>query len=873
MDYDNNVYIYAHDLATRFYQKIDEVPQNTFMYIEKIDATDDNDNVITFATYEYNLMGSMIKSTDAKNNAIKVEYDLMGRRTRLESPDSGVQITHYNTTTGQLDYTQNSVLIEKGQKIVYQYDEFGRLKKIVYPDNKQLDNTEYEYDENDQIVKKIDNSGEHYYQYGKLGEIVSETIKLKQQTGTIDQQQYHEATFSYKHNYLGQMEEITYPSGEIVKYSYTNGGNVCQVTGKMKFEASDHTFKYVNNITYDKKDRRTSIEYGNGVKSLYEYDEARGWLTRLVTTDRLDRKIQNIEYRFDVTGNVISYTNDCDTFNTTQEYQYDVLGQLIEVNGKSICNKYSSGPEYVADYTQTWKFDNIGRVEKKTSNAVCPLKNDLGGDLLSYSFDYTYIEGKANQVGSCTGRYYAYDANGNMTIEQNVPIETETTGYIATVTQVKDDAYYVDQAWGVENDKQTAVSGISRRIFEYNCKNEMIVSKDSNYYTKYIYNQEGQRTSKYSSLGESLYFNEYASWTKRSGDSGNPDGRDAMHIYINGQRIVTKQNSATRYELSDQINKQYWYHTNHIGNVDVITERDGNQFERFEYTPYGETWIHHDSLYLNNSNLGIFGDSIDIKYRFTGKEKDEETGYTYFGARYLDSKRGIWTQTDPALGDYIPTAGTTPDKLPGMGGIYNLVNSQLYHYAGNNPVKYTDPDGNQVRISIPSDFRVEIPMNRNQLDKLGNSINYDYNHRTIAAKISDFFNMGNSIEKAQNIYDAAMNIFDCASMFIDKLGPIANAKALFEMIFPDTVAETYKNFNEFYFGKCFDGDNNVTDIKMIVQRSTTKQTVATATGPCVVINTKITTTLSAKVNGKTVTQNLKTEEIVRSYPNCKLLGD
>lgn len=718
MDYDNNVYIYAHDLATRFYQKIDEVPQNTFMYIEKIDATDDNDNVITFATYEYNLMGSMIKSTDAKNNAIKVEYDLMGRRIKLESPDSGVQITHYNTTTGQLDYTQNSVLIEKGQKIVYQYDEFGRLKKIVYPDNKQLDNTEYEYDENDQIVKKIDNSGEHYYQYGKLGEIVSETIKLKQQTGTIDQQQYHEATFSYKHNYLGQMEEITYPSGEIVKYSYTNGGNVCQVTGKMKFEASDHTFKYVNNITYDKKDRRTSIEYGNGVKSLYEYDEARGWLTRLVTTDRLDRKIQNIEYRFDVTGNVISYTNDCDTFNTTQEYQYDVLGQLIEVNGKSICNKYSSGPEYVADYTQTWKFDNIGRVEKKTSNAVCPLKNDLGGDLLSYSFDYTYIEGKANQVGSCTGRYYAYDANGNMTIEQNVPIETETTGYIATVTQVKDDAYYVDQAWGVENDKQTAVSGISRRIFEYNCKNEMIVSKDSNYYTKYIYNQEGQRTSKYSSLGESLYFNEYASWTKRSGDSGNPDGRDAMHIYINGQRIVTKQNSATRYELSDQINKQYWYHTNHIGNVDVITERDGNQFERFEYTPYGETWIHHDSLYLNNSNLGIFGDSIDIKYRFTGKEKDEETGYTYFGARYLDSKRGIWTQTDPALGDYIPTAGTTLDKLPGMGGIYNLVNSQLYHYAGNNPVKYTDPDGNS---SFWDDSIKGFQLTFNVLQNVGNT--------------------------------------------------------------------------------------------------------------------------------------------------------
>ena len=735
----------------------------------------------------------------------------MGRRTRLESPDSGVQITHYNTTTGQLDYTQNSVLIEKGQKIVYQYDEFGRLKKIVYPDNKQLDNTEYEYDENDQIVKKIDNSGEHYYQYGKLGEIVSETIKLKQQTGTIDQQQYHEATFSYKHNYLGQMEEITYPSGEIVKYSYTNGGNVCQVTGKMKFEASDHTFKYVNNITYDKKDRRTSIEYGNGVKSLYEYDEARGWLTRLVTTDRLDRKIQNIEYRFDVTGNVISYTNDCDTFNTTQEYQYDVLGQLIEVNGKSICNKYSSGPEYVADYTQTWKFDNIGRVEKKTSNAVCPLKNDLGGDLLSYSFDYTYIEGKANQVGSCTGRYYAYDANGNMTIEQNVPIETETTGYIATVTQVKDDAYYVDQAWGVENDKQTAVSGISRRIFEYNCKNEMIVSKDSNYYTKYIYNQEGQRTSKYSSLGESLYFNEYASWTKRSGDSGNPDGRDAMHIYINGQRIVTKQNSATRYELSDQINKQYWYHTNHIGNVDVITERDGNQFERFEYTPYGETWIHHDSLYLNNSNLGIFGDSIDIKYRFTGKENDEETGYTYFGARYLDSKRGIWTQTDPALGDYIPTAGTTPDKLPGMGGIYNLVNSQLYHYAGNNPVKYTDPDGKMdlfaqkfETIYIPKDIKNATTIKAQQLKK---EWNIWYDSSKFAAKfyhpVSTRINNDLIENTWELIGDDVLNLLvgSAASTGLSKL------TTFLELIAPNVDEKNFNKFNDFF--RNIDTESNI----------------------------------------------------------------
>ena len=33
------------------------------------------------------------------------------------------------------------------------------------------------------------------------------------------------------------------------------------------------------------------------------------------------------------------------------------------------------------------------------------------------------------------------------------------------------------------------------------------------------------------------------------------------------------------------------------------------------------------------------------------------------------------------------------ENLPGMGGVFNVVNLHLYHYAGNNPVKYTDPDG------------------------------------------------------------------------------------------------------------------------------------------------------------------------------------
>lgn len=131
-----------------------------------------------------------------------------------------------------------------------------------------------------------------------------------------------------------------------------------------------------------------------------------------------------------------------------------------------------------------------------------------------------------------------------------------------------------------------------------------------------------------------------------------------------------------------------------LGSASLISDYNGDEYQRIEYTPYGETWVE------KTSNTGM----EYLPYKFTAKELDEETGLYYYGARYLDPKYSRWISTDPALGEYIPATGkATADEignLSGVGGAFNSVNLNLYHYASNNPIKYVDPDG-EVAVAVP----------------------------------------------------------------------------------------------------------------------------------------------------------------------------
>ena len=87
----------------------------------------------------------------------------------------------------------------------------------------------------------------------------------------------------------------------------------------------------------------------------------------------------------------------------------------------------------------------------------------------------------------------------------------------------------------------------------------------------------------------------------------------------------------------------------------MISDYNGDEYQRIEYTPYGKTWVEK----TNNTGLEF------LPYKFTAKELDEETGLYYSGARYLDPKYSRWLSTDPAFGDYVSKTSK------GEGGIYS----------------------------------------------------------------------------------------------------------------------------------------------------------------------------------------------------------
>ena len=132
--------------------------------------------------------------------------------------------------------------------------------------------------------------------------------------------------------------------------------------------------------------------------------------------------------------------------------------------------------------------------------------------------------------------------------------------------------------------------------------------------------------------------------------------------------VVLNQYAAGAQASPHSEDECYWYHPDHLGSASWVSDKAGKGIQHLYYLPWGEE--------LDNQRATDYAS----RYTFSGKERDMETGYGYFGARYYDSDLNIWLSVDPLA-----------DKYPGL---------SPYTYCANNPVKLVDPDGRDFEVVV-----------------------------------------------------------------------------------------------------------------------------------------------------------------------------
>src|SRR3984885_9448082 len=139
-------------------------------------------------------------------------------------------------------------------------------------------------------------------------------------------------------------------------------------------------------------------------------------------------------------------------------------------------------------------------------------------------------------------------------------------------------------------------------------------------------------------------------------------------VYFKGKRIARRDVGT---------GNVHYYFSNHLGSSGVITDSSGNVQEQTDYYPFG--------------GISYTSGADENRYKFTGKERDAESGLDNFGARFFASTMGRFMTPDwAARPTAVPYAVfSDPQSL------------NLYNYVRNDPVSRADLDGHCSTTEYP----------------------------------------------------------------------------------------------------------------------------------------------------------------------------
>jgi RHS repeat-associated protein len=262
---------------------------------------------------------------------------------------------------------------------------------------------------------------------------------------------------------------------------------------------------------------------------------------------------------------------------------------------------------------------------------------------LTQSYTYDWVNRLSRLVDNGAARRLTYDAYGNWYVAYNsgsLPIagNTPTSNVYNSNNQFTNASY---DAAGNE-------TGVNGNTVTYDAESRQTNVVGAGVNEMYVYDGDGRRVEKL-------------------GYGGTPT---TVFVYDALGRMAAEYSTAT----DSPSCVTCYLSVDQLGTARLITDQSGNVVGRHDYLPFGEELAANQDG--RTGQWGVGNDSINQK--FTGKERDAESGLGYFGARYYGSALGRFSSPDQPLIDQQPI---DPQSW------------NLYSYVRNNPLAHVDPDG------------------------------------------------------------------------------------------------------------------------------------------------------------------------------------
>jgi len=651
--------------------------------------------------YDYDALSELVKATDSAGNSFLATYDNMGRKITTQHPDGGLTTLKYDLAGNVVKKITAEIHKEMPDSgaIRYQY-EFNRLTDIDYPRYYQ-NKVKYIYgaagtgNKAGRITLVEDGSGGQEFFYGLQGAVkkIIRTVLLSPILATtfVSQQDY---------DTWGRIKTLTYPDGETVTYHYNHAGDVRALDGVKQ----GTPYGYVDQAGYNLYGQRVYLRYGNETENFYTYDSLRRWLVGMRALSPAGDSIVNSAYRYDAEGNVLGVVSGAGR----QDYQYDNLYRLDSASGSYKTQSDSGG------YGVRVAYDDLYNIVHKS----------MRGAVGSAAYDQLYTYGTApHQVTKVGANPYTYDANGNQMThgdvenyydEENRLMDDIDKGVLSQYTYDAGGTMVIRSSGGQQAVwVNGAPAGTVRHTNNYSAYvSPYLVSKAATF-TKHYYIGRDRIASK---LGHGSFYN--ISFPQQGLSAGNvdyvaragqmeqaqanfyaslgvsPGPPTDKNYYAEPQNsgipapvfvdstanntpqgwpadTLTPPNGPPVYLPSipsnDSVkagygfvdaghlpeNDQYFFHSDLTGSTVYVTNGVGVVTQHVEYSPLGETFVEtHTGSYVT-------------PYLFHARERDEQTGYYAYGARFYDPAVSLWLTVLDPMGDDFPLDGSGYGSLTG----------------------------------------------------------------------------------------------------------------------------------------------------------------------------------------------------------------